>query len=299
MHVGYRYFDSTEKPVLFPFGHGLTYTTFEFSALKLDFLVDSLDDTQMDVSVTVTNSGIRHGHEVVQVYVKDCERSVFRPIHELKAFRKIYLAPQESTTVKLHLGRDAFTFWDVGVRKWIVEPGRFEIQVGSSSRDIKLIETIAVAKGFHASRDARSAHLPAYYPIQDIADDDEGFTNALGYPIPRPAMSNGYFTYNTPLRDIRTSWLGAKIYDRVMQRVYNSLANRDDPLEYAMQREFAESMPLRGLVMFSNGRLNFDLLELMLSVMNGEYAYMRAICMAPAVLISWAIMRWCGVNNRV
>jgi len=127
-----KYRNSPYGP-LFPFGHGLSYTTFSYA--NLTARTTSL--TSAAVSVEIENAGSRTGDEVVQLYVRDEYASVVRPVQELKGFRRVTLMPGERKIVTFDLGRDAFAFFDVTRRDWTVEPGRFEIMVGSSSRDIR------------------------------------------------------------------------------------------------------------------------------------------------------------------
>jgi beta-glucosidase len=130
--VGYRYFEKYDKKPLFPFGYGLSYTTFEYSNVKA---VPS--ETNVVVTVDIKNTGTRSGAEVVQVYVHDVECSVERPVKELKAFRKVELNPGEQKTIEFSLSDDAFSFWSVKENAWIVEPGAFDLLIGSSSHDIR------------------------------------------------------------------------------------------------------------------------------------------------------------------
>jgi beta-glucosidase len=145
--VGYRHYDTNEVEPLFCFGHGLSYTQYEYGDLQLE-LTDPHAPGELDgacvvtATVDVTNVGERAGREVVQLYVRDVDASVARPEQELKQFRKIDLAPGETRTVRLELDRRAFSFWDVGRHGWVVEPGEFEIRVGSSSRHIRNTGTI-------------------------------------------------------------------------------------------------------------------------------------------------------------
>lgn len=135
--VGYRYYDKKEIAPLFPFGHGLSYTTFAYDNLRLNG--DAFgDDDQVVVSVDVTNTGTRAGQEVVQLYLRDEEAKVIRPLQELKAFTKVALEPNETKTVTLSLDRQALAFWDTAVHDWVVESGVFDLYVGASSRDIRL-----------------------------------------------------------------------------------------------------------------------------------------------------------------
>ena len=134
--VGYRYYDTREVPVLFPFGHGLSYTSFEYSQLELPAQA-RIGETVV-VSLQVSNTGVRPGAEVVQLYVGDPQSSLPRPAKELKGFRKVVLQPGESQTLSFRLNNRAFAFYDPLRKDWLVEPGMFEILVGSSSADLRL-----------------------------------------------------------------------------------------------------------------------------------------------------------------
>ena len=141
--VGYRYYDKKKMDVLFPFGHGLSYTTFAYSNLRTD--KDAIKDTgTLTVSVDVTNTGKRAGKEVVQLYVADKESTVIRPVKELRDFAKVELAPGETKTVSFTLDKRAFAYYSVKIHDWHVESGEFEILIGKSSRDIVLNTTVSV-----------------------------------------------------------------------------------------------------------------------------------------------------------
>ncbi len=133
IYVGYRYFDTHDRDVFFPFGFGLSYTTFEFSGLDLD-----VKDGVVRIRATVTNTGDREGAEVVQVDVHHKNPPVDRPVRELKGFEKVHLAAGSSATVEIELDETAFSFFHPDEHKWVTEPGTCQIQLGSSSRDIRL-----------------------------------------------------------------------------------------------------------------------------------------------------------------
>lgn len=139
--VGYRYYDWKEIEPLFPFGFGLSYTTFAYSDLRLPAEVNG---GTADVTVTVTNTGDRAGSEIVQLYVRDCISSLVRPTKELKGFKKVALDAGESAEVTFHLDKRALAFYDPYAAQWTVEPGEFEVLVGSSSRDIHLRGTFVL-----------------------------------------------------------------------------------------------------------------------------------------------------------
>jgi beta-glucosidase len=141
IYVGYRYFDKEQTEPLFPFGYGLSYTTFNYENLKLNKEKFSKNDT-VTVSVDIVNTGNRFGTEIIQLYVQDIESSTDRPPKELKQFEKVKLKPNERKTVELNLNFDDFSFYDDSTRSWVVEPGTFNILLGSSSRDIHLQKEI-------------------------------------------------------------------------------------------------------------------------------------------------------------
>lgn len=141
--VGYRYYDKKKMDVLFPFGYGLSYTTFAYSNLTVD--KEQMKDTDtLRVTVDVTNTGDVAGKEVVQLYVADRESTAIRPVKELREFAKVELAPGETKTVAFTLDKRAFAYYSVRIHDWHVETGEFDIMIGKSSRDIVLTKTVTV-----------------------------------------------------------------------------------------------------------------------------------------------------------
>ena len=143
MFIGYRYYESKEMETLFPFGHGLSYTSFEFSSLALD-KTNMNDGDTLTVSVTVTNTGKRAGKALVQLYVSPPKGEIIRPVRELKEFAQVNLPPGESKTVVLTLEKRAFAFWNQRARAWSVESGVYAIQIGINSRVIALEAPVQV-----------------------------------------------------------------------------------------------------------------------------------------------------------
>jgi len=136
IYVGYRYFDTRNVEPLFPFGFGLSYTSFEYSGLAVT--PRAFANAPIKVSLRVKNTGSRDGAEVVQLYVHDGHSKIDRPVHELKGFKRVELKAGETRTVEFTLDRSALSYWSIEKKKWVAEPGTFEVQVGSSSRDIRL-----------------------------------------------------------------------------------------------------------------------------------------------------------------
>jgi len=142
--VGYRYFEAREIAPLFPFGHGLSYTRFDYSDIQVS-AKDITDSDGLTVTLTITNTGPVAGKEVVQLYVSDPVSRLQRPVKELKGFSKVTLEPGEGEEVRFTLGARDFSYYDPGQSRWIAESGAFEIGIGASSADIKLRQTIQLA----------------------------------------------------------------------------------------------------------------------------------------------------------
>jgi beta-glucosidase len=144
--VGYRGYDALDRQVSYPFGHGLSYTSFGYADLTAN-VTGSHQDNDLVVAVTcrVTNTGDRRGKEVVQLYVRDPEASVARPVRELKAFAKVDLDPGEATVMEFTLAARDLSYWSTRVNDWVLEGGEFELAVGASSRDLRLTTTVDIA----------------------------------------------------------------------------------------------------------------------------------------------------------
>lgn len=173
MYVGYRWYDTTDRAVAYPFGHGLSYTSFTYDDLTVD--IPDAAVAAATVEVTVRNVGPREGHEVVQIYVADLEASVDRPTRELKGFAKVRLRTGESTRVRIDLGARSFAFWSQ--TGWTVEPGSFRIEVGSSSRQIRLSQEI---------------DLDVPSPLRPLTAESsvaEWFADPIGRPMVTQALS--------------------------------------------------------------------------------------------------------------
>ena len=142
--VGYRYYDTLQIEPLFPFGHGMSYTTFEYSDMKVSDETITDSDT-LTVSATVKNTGNMAGKEVVQLYVSDLQSSLQRPVKELKGFTKLSLEPGESNEVSFSLAARDFSYYDPRQSQWIAESGEFEVKIGASSADIRISENIQLS----------------------------------------------------------------------------------------------------------------------------------------------------------
>lgn len=141
--VGYRYYDTKKMDVLFPFGHGLSYTSFGYSNLRLD-KIEMQDSGKLTVRVDITNNGIIAGKEIVQLYVSDTTGTLLRPVKELKGFEKLELDPGETKTTRFTLDKRSFAWYSTDINDWYCASGEYRILIGASSRDIRMSGAVKI-----------------------------------------------------------------------------------------------------------------------------------------------------------
>ena len=262
LNVGYRYFATYEKPVLFPFGFGLSYARFGYGKATLDAPAADLS-APVTVTVPITNKGKTRGAEIVQVYVRQRGASVFRPDRELKGFTKVWLDPEETVDAVITLDKRAFSFWDNDAQTWRVEPSEFEILIGESSAVIHRTLTFKAEgeKGYN-TREAFSGEQP-------IVMNDDGL-KALGLTI-TPAEGSRPFHRNSTMAEIRHHWLGKRIYAQAEAQMQGFFSDDDNPVVAKMGEAFLLDLPLRTLQTMSQGALSQQRLDAIIAVMNGHW----------------------------
>ena len=271
IYVGYRWFDTVGADVAFPFGHGLSYTSFAWSDVEVaQPEVPAGDDVV--VRVTVTNTGSRRGCDVVQVYLRPLSPSVHRPGHELAAFGKVELDPGESRIVELVLDARAFSFWSPAGAGWVAEPGDYDVEVGASSRDIRGTVRVTLT-GDRVPAVGEARDVPPAYAVPERGQrfDRASFESLLGRELPpNEPDTKGSFTVNTPLQQ-----LGA---GPVMTRLRNAAAKQlgkafgDDEVSQVMVRQSLNEGSLRMLSMFAQGKLDRSSIDAILLAANGQKA---------------------------
>jgi beta-glucosidase len=209
--VGYRYYLTANRETMFPFGHGLSYTEYDYSDLKVSS--DSIGPKgSLDVSLKVTNKGTMDGEEVVELYLAPMDNKVLKPVRELRAFSKVFVPAGKTAMVRMNLSYDDFCHYEAASERWEAEPGLYEVQVGASSENIILRASVNVKSSF-VSIDKR-ALLPTYYHLPNRGTlwiEDEEFERLLGHPVPAIRHKKNKATLQTPLRDIADTFIGKKI----------------------------------------------------------------------------------------
>ena len=246
LYVGYRYYQTAGVPVAFPFGYGLSYTSFAYSELKAD---------ARSVTLTVTNTGSRAGAEIVQVYAAKPDAQIFRPAQELKAFTKVWLEAGESKTVTLPLDDKAFRYWNTKTDSWEVEGGTYELRVGANSADIRLTAAVEV-NGTSAPNPYAGKALPHYTSGKVQRVPDAEWEILLGRPIPADTVK---IDRNMTLGELNHSrsplcWL----VWAVLTMMLNASYKRGKPNLNVM---FQYNMPLRALAKMTSGAISMGMVD--------------------------------------
>ena len=227
--VGYRYYESKAMEVLFPFGHGLSYTTFQYSNLKLD-KTTMLDSEELNVSVDVENTGERVGKEVVQLYVSPKSNTIVRPAKELKGFEKIELQPGEKRTMTFTLNKRSFAYWNTEINDWYAESGAYEVQIGKTAKETLLSEGVEVRS---------SVEIPVVYHLNSRMGD------IMKNAHTRAILENALAGFYVPVADNASE---------------NQATHENSAISSEMIAAMMADMPLRQLASFmpgvTRGKLN-------------------------------------------
>ena len=256
--VGYRYFETAHVPVLFPFGFGLSYTTFEYSDLTV---------TDKEAAFTLKNTGKMDGAEVAQLYVSKTGGEVFRPAKELKGFQKVFLKAGESKKVTIPLDDKAFRYFNVNTNQFEVEGGEWNILIGASAADIKLSGKVSV-KGTGAESPYDKAKFAKYFSgdIKNISDEE--FEALLGRPIPDGHWS-GTLDMNDAICQLYYAKSGlARFVYKIMTNMLNKSIEKGEP---DLNITFIYNMPFRGIAKMAGGMCTMEMAEGILTVCNGHF----------------------------
>ncbi|MBR1635037.1 MAG: glycoside hydrolase family 3 C-terminal domain-containing protein [Lachnospiraceae bacterium] len=258
LFVGYRYYDTSGVKVRYPFGYGLSYTTFAYSGLTV---------SKDGVSFTITNTGKCDGAEVAQMYISLADAAIFRPEKELKGFQKVFLKAGESKKVTILFDEYTFRYWNVKSNAWETEGGTYQIRVGGSSADLPLSGTTEV-KDSGALNPYDAAAMPAYYSgrIADVSDDE--FAKLLGYAVPNGNWS-GTLTENDAICQLSyaKSGIGRFIYGQLEKRRKEAEAKGKPDLNIL----FIYNMPFRAIAKMTAGAVDMNMVKGMVTAVNGHF----------------------------
>ena len=252
--VGYRYYDTAGKSVRYPFGHGISYTDFDYSDIKAD---------KNSVSFTLTNIGKVDGAEVAEVYISCKNGKVYRPKKELKGFAKVFLRAGESKTVTVELDDKAFRYYDTTKNCWEIEDADYEIIVGSSVSDVRLSATLHIV-GVKCEKNSPDCYYNA--DIENVSDSD--FDQLLGRPITDGKWS-GLLTENDAICQLYYAKSGlARLVYRILTNIKNKSEAKGKP---DLNVLFIYNMPFRAIGKMAGGMVSRRMVDDILFIVNGHF----------------------------
>lgn len=256
LYIGYRYYDTANVPVRYPFGHGLSYTTFLYSDIHAE---------KDRVTFTIANVGAWDGAEVAQVYVSCKDGNVFRPQKELKGFAKVFLKAGESRTVSVSLDDKAFRYFNVKTNRWEVESGIYTISVASDAAHVRLSANIRV-EGTNAP--APYGALPGYESGRITRISEEEYRDLLGHPIP-DGHWGGELTRNDAICQLYYAKTGiARLAYKILTRVKEKSEAKGIP---DLNILFVYNMPFRALAKMSGGLMSDRMVDDVVLLVNGHF----------------------------
>ena len=270
--VGYRYYNTWDKPVVYPFGFGLSYTTFEYGEPAIS-KTEINDKETLDVAIDIKNTGGLEGSEVVQLYISHKNPTIFKAIHELKGFEKVSLKAGETKTVNFKLDKRSFAYYNTSINDWHVETGEYEIQIGASSRDVRRKISLKVSGAEDVQIPDYRKTAPTYYDTkQDLSKvPDEQFVAILGRPLPKRQSEKGdSFDYNSTLGDISAHWFGKIFTNNFKKKAMAHMGDVGEDIVVLMEHMFND-MPLRSVKMVAGDQLPPNLLDGVLAIVNGKF----------------------------
>jgi len=273
IYVGYRYYDKAKKQVLFPFGYGLSYTSFEYANLK----VKDKHDFDYEVSLSIKNTGDLAGAEVVQLYIKNNDSPIFKADKELKAFKKVWLEPGQSKTVTMTLNYRSFAYYNTNISDWHVDGGRYSICLASSSADIRLEKVIDIEVNDGVLVPDYKKLAPAYYnlPSEDFKIEEDQFRALYGRKLPRRhALKGEIFTRSSSMLEVKEKWIGKILYNVMLKNAKKMLGSDDETpglMNEAMIESLISEMPIRTLGMLGGDRLPKFFAEALVEILNGRW----------------------------
>lgn len=257
LYVGYRYFETADKPVLFPFGFGLSYTSFEYNDLTV---------TEKEASFVITNTGDREGAEIAQLYVSAKAPKVYRPALELKGFAKVRLQAGESSRVTIPLDDKAFRYFNTKTDRFEIDGGEYEILIGASCEDIRLRGTVTV-QGTDAPLPYALSEVPSYACGSILQVSDEEFTKLLGHPVPDGSWSGTLEMNDAICQLYYAKSLKARLVYKVMTNMLNKSIEKGKP---DLNIIFIYNMPFRAIGKMTGGAVSQEMCESILQIVNGH-----------------------------
>jgi beta-glucosidase len=258
--VGYRYYDAVGQAVRFPFGYGLSYTTFEYKNISIDKVMGS-------VSFTMKNTGSVGGAEIAQLYISLRNSEVFRASKELKGFAKVFLSPGEEQTLAIPLDDKAFRFFNPHSNKWETETGVYTVMVGANARDIKLRATVEI-DGVSAVNIYEKRELKSYFNAQVKNVSDDEYRVLLGRKIPASKWDDTLSINDT----FGQLYYAKSLLGRLFIRALDCIKRRSQKKgKYDLNILFIYDMPFRAIAKLTGGMVSMEMVTGIVELFNGHF----------------------------
>lgn len=277
IYVGYRYYDTANVPVLFPFGHGLSYTSFEYSNLSVskNEIINAANKASFNIEVklNIKNTGNVSGKEIVQIYIASPQTDTHKPAKELKGFDKVELEAGEEKEISIQLDYRSFAYWSTYEDDWKVDSGAYKIIAAASSIDTRLSDIVNIDDDSIQSENLENIKLAEYKSINNNADaihniSDNCFEEAIGYKLPENVLNKNW-NRTTTIYDFRATWIGEILY-KGSKKVNADFEERIENSAGMFEAQ-AREMPLRAIAQFSGDLCNMEMIDAFILLGKGKF----------------------------
>jgi beta-glucosidase len=254
IYIGYRYYQSFNQQVRYPFGYGLSYTTFDYRDISIQE-----DKEKFIINMTIQNTGEMKGKEVIQIYIENNESTVFKARRELKAFDKIELEPNEEKTISIELPKKAFEYYDIYKKRYVIEKGEYEIIVSKN-----VVDEI---ESFDFGINGEEIHQPTL-SYQKYAYDTSDFQKIYMAPLPpKNVVKKRPYTLSSTLEDAKNTFVGRLVASMVIKEGMKTAKEMSPYLQEVAKKTMLET-PIQMLALFSAGKFTFEMAEGLVDMMN-------------------------------
>lgn len=263
IYIGYRYYDTANKDVLFPFGYGLSYTSFEYSDIQLN---------NNSVTFKIKNTGKVAGMEIAQLYVGCKSDSIFRAKKELKGFAKVFINAGDTKTVTIHFDDKTFRYFNIKTNKWEIESSEYEIMIGASSKDIRLVDSIFI-KGTEVELPYNKDKLQSYYSGKVYDVGLEEFESLVGYKVPNSKLDRSKnLSYNDTIAQCKyAKGISARVAYYIIVLIHRYLIRTGKRREANILMMYVYHLPFRGISRMTMGAINMKMVDGILMAVNGKF----------------------------
>jgi len=266
VYVGYRYYQSIGKDVLFPFGYGLSYSQFEYSNFTVDkFTIAGAE--KIKVSVTIKNNSLMSGKEVVQLYIENHSKGMYRPLRVLRQFQKVFFMPGDEKIVEFSVALRDFDYYNPEDKDYVTPAGSYQIQIGKNARDILFSQPVEVTKGNESKPVKKYVDASSYFIENHLTFNLLDFEKLIGQKMSIASNQNRPYSIDSTIADMNKTMVGRILKKQVLKQLSKELEHQ--PIEYTqMVQKSVFETPLRSIVIFSGGKIQMRMMLGLIEIAN-------------------------------